>query len=84
MKKHDLKTLPEYFWAVIEKRKPFEVRKNDRKFKVGDVLVLREWTEKKGYTGRAVMRTVSYILDDPEYCKEGYVVLGFKTEDNQK
>lgn len=84
MKNHDLKTLPEYFWAVIEKIKPFEVRKNDRKFKVGDVLVLREWTEKNGYTGRVVMRTVSYILDDPEYCKEGYVVLGFKTVDNQK
>lgn len=48
---HELKTLPEYFQAVKEKRKPFEVRKNDRNFKVGDSLYLREWTGEE-YTGR--------------------------------
>ena len=33
----------------------------------------------QGYTGQAIVRDVTYILDSPEYCKPGYVVLGIKT-----
>ncbi|MFL0251271.1 ASCH/PUA domain-containing protein [Clostridium neuense] len=74
---HELKTLPEYFQAVKEKRKPFEVRKNDRNFKVGDSLYLREWTGEE-YTGRKLIRIITYILNDSRYVKEGYVILGIK------
>lgn len=35
---HELKTLPEYFELVRKGIKNFEVRKNDRDFKVGDML----------------------------------------------
>ena len=41
--RHQLKTWPEYFKAVAAGTKTFEVRENDRNFKVGDVLELREW-----------------------------------------
>lgn len=37
---HELKILPEYFEAVTSGRKQFEIRKNDRDFKVGDQLIL--------------------------------------------
>lgn len=40
---HHLKTLPQYFQAIIDKRKPFEIRENDRNFKVGDWVVLEEF-----------------------------------------
>lgn len=40
---HHLKTLPEYFQAVIDGRKPFEVRKDDRGFKPGDKVILEEY-----------------------------------------
>lgn len=74
---HELKTLPEFFQAVKEKRKPFEVRKNDRNFKVGDSLYLREYTGEE-YTGRKLIRIITYILNDSRYVKEGYVILGIK------
>ena len=43
---HHLKTLPEYFQAVIDGRKPMEIRYNDRGFKPGDSVILEEF---KGY-----------------------------------
>lgn len=45
MKIHELKILPEYFDAVISGRKRFEIRKNDRDYKVGDQLILKEWSQ---------------------------------------
>lgn len=39
-----LKTLPEYFQAVIDGKKPFEIRNNDRNFKTGDLYILEEYT----------------------------------------
>lgn len=73
---HELKILPMYFDAVLDKVKNFEVRKNDRNYAVGDTLLLREW-DGTAFTGRRLLRRVGYILSDPEYVKDGYVVLGF-------
>lgn len=75
--KHELKTLPKYFRAVLENKKTFEVRKNDRDFKVGDILILKEWTPRKGYSGNEISKKITYILDNSAYCKENYVILGF-------
>ena len=60
-KTHHLKVYPEYFCAIIDGTKPFEVRKDDRGFEVGDALILREWND-ESYTGRAVRSAVTYIL----------------------
>ncbi|MBD5585525.1 MAG: DUF3850 domain-containing protein [Clostridia bacterium] len=40
---HHLKTMPEYFQATIDGRKNFEVREDDRGFKVGDNVILEEY-----------------------------------------
>lgn len=72
---HELKTLPEYFQEIIYGRKTFEVRYNDRNFRVGDTLLLREW-ENGSYTGKAIERKVTYILDNSDYVKEGFVIMG--------
>lgn len=40
---HELKIWPAFFAAVAEGTKTFEFRKDDRKFGVGDILILREW-----------------------------------------
>ena len=53
---HALKTLPEYFEAVWENKKTFELRKNDRDFKVGDYLALL-WRENgRGGVGRCYIK----------------------------
>lgn len=76
---HTLKILPEYYRAIERGKKTFEIRFNDRNFQEGDMLELREWFG-GAYSGRYIRAEVTYILDDPEYCKEGYVVLGIKVE----
>ncbi len=61
---HVLKTWPDYFQAVIEERKTFEIRKNDRDFKVGDEIILDEWDPKhEQYTGRVALVRITYILE---------------------
>lgn len=62
MSVHRLKTWPEYFQALCSGRKTFELRKNDRDFRVGDVLLLEEWDPAtKAYSGRLIEREVTYI-----------------------
>jgi len=43
---HRLKTHPPYFQHIVDRKKAFEVRWNDREFKVGDKLVLEEFDPK--------------------------------------
>lgn len=94
VKEHHLKTWPAPFAATVEGRKPFEVRKDDRGFVVGDVLVLREWEAcgcdacghdfakpSGGYTGRVVRRLVTHIERGPSWgLPAGMVVMGLGTE----
>ena len=55
------KAWPEYFQAVLDGVKNFELRLADFKVDSGDVLVLKEWDpETCDYTGREVKREVTY------------------------
>ena len=40
---HHLKIKPKYFQAVIDGKKPFEIRYNDRNFKQGDRVIFEEY-----------------------------------------
>jgi hypothetical protein len=75
---HQLKTDSIYFIQVATGKKTFEVRKDDRDFHVGDFLGLNETNELHLETGRFILSEVTYVLDDPRYVKEGYVILGIK------
>ncbi len=61
---HHLKILPEYFEAVVSGDKCFEIRKNDRGYKVGDILRLNEYEDGK-YTGNFHVAEITYITDYP-------------------
>ena len=77
--KHELKTWPEYFKMVASGMKPFELRKNDRGFKVGDTLILLEYNPKYGeYTGRKRVRKVTCVVENFDGLEEGYCILGLR------
>jgi hypothetical protein len=62
MKEHVLKTHPEYFKAIVDGTKTFECKKNDRDFKVGDILELKEYDPKNDYySGKIEYVRVTYI-----------------------
>lgn len=69
--RHELKILPEFFEDVILGFKTFEIRKNDRDYKVGDIVFLNEFDGEK-MTGRWTERLITYVTDYEQ--KEGYVV----------
>lgn len=77
---HYIKILPKYFKHVKSKRKTFELRKNDRNYKTGDILVLCEWDDIPGvFTGKQITRRVSYVLYGPDYgLEDGYCVMGIR------
>ena len=60
---HALKIKAEYFEAVISGEKLFEVRVNDRNYKVGNLLGLNEINTDDEYTGRSCMVYIDYILE---------------------
>ena len=76
---HELKIIPRWYRDVESGDKNFEIRKNDRDFKVGDVLALKEWSE-TGYTGRELIREIIYVYQgNGSYgLSEDYCILGIR------
>ena len=75
---HELKILPEYFNEVQSHNKQFELRKDDRDYRVGDWILLKEF-ENGSYTGRECgCFGITYILRNcPEYrLADGYCIIG--------
>lgn len=72
---HELKTWPQPFAALMCGDRRHEIRVNDRDYRVGDTLLLREWIPQAHgarpqtvgmdgspyYTGREITALVSYI-----------------------
>ena len=76
---HHLKTWPQYFAAIRDGSKTFEIRREqDRTFAVGDVLVLQEFEpESLSYTCERETRTVTYLVRGPAWgLPHDMVVLG--------
>lgn len=62
------KIWPEYFEAVKEGRKNYELRLADFECKPDDTLILKEWDPKtKNYTGRELRKTVTYVGKTKDY-----------------
>ncbi|HTT74233.1 MAG TPA: DUF3850 domain-containing protein [Thermoplasmata archaeon] len=88
MIEHRLKCWPGHFEPLLVGAKRWEIRKNDRGFNVGDVLILSEFQrdgiDESGhttgfFTGRSVRRKVTWVWDVGDLFP-GFVVLDIERE----
>jgi hypothetical protein len=74
---HALKTWPQFYEAVVSGEKTFEVRRNDRGYQVGDILILQEYRpDAFVFTGRETDVRVTYLLQDERWLRPGFCVMG--------
>ena len=75
---HVLKVWTPYWDALASGAKNFEVRRDDRGFLQGDILVLRK-SDGEGFLGGELRRRVSYILPGGQFgIEHGFVVMGLQ------
>lgn len=77
IKVHQIKLAAMFFDDVASGRKSFEIRKNDRGYKVGDILEMMEFKSGKE-TERMVRVKVTYMIEEYTGIEEGYCVMGIE------
>nr|UWF87144.1 MAG: protein of unknown function DUF3850 [Bacteriophage sp.] len=76
-KVHQIRLAKPYFDDVANGIKTFELQKNDRGYKKGDILEMMEFADGKN-TGRMVKVLVTYILEDYTGIEDGYCIMATK------
>lgn len=83
-RQHKLKCWTPYYEAIVAGEKKFDVRRDDRGFQKGDLVLLQQCEIGSGYVcgscGQpyAIEKKIQYILTGGQFGIEpGYVVLGF-------
>ena len=70
--KIEKKTWPDYFKAILDGKKNFDVRLQDFECASGDTIVFREWDpETKEYTGRVLEKKVGWVLSRTKWLEQG-------------
>jgi len=88
MNVHELKCWPEIFTPIEDGSKPFDIRRTDRPFAVGDLIRFREWEPRtETYTGRECARRITFVfsgagsvgtIEPLKGLAQGFAVLGLK------
>jgi ParB family chromosome partitioning protein len=73
-KVHQIRLVSIYFDDVCSGKKSFELQKNDRHYKVGDIIEMMEFADGKN-TGRSVRVLVTYLLEDYPGIEDGYCIM---------
>lgn len=78
IKVHDLKIDPAHFERLLKRQKRFEIRKDDRGFSEGDLLILSEYDRgEKSFSGRKLIVFSGKIYrDEVKFAlKEKYCII---------
>ena len=79
MKTHKLKTVQPFFDEVSKRNKTFELRRNDRDFKVGDEIYLQEYDMMhNSFSGKEVRIEITYILTDRAGLDDDFCIFSFR------
>jgi len=85
MKIHELRTWSEYYWKIVKGEKKWEYRINDRNFKPGDILFLREYSPETGnYTGEGIIVMIERIWNGLPGMPADYCILDITMSVNGK
>lgn len=88
---HMLKVWPEFWEPLKDESKPFEVRRFDRDYRVGDVLILQLWSpimqdyiyDSDGVP-ETLSRRVTFLLPGGQFgIEEGFCVMGVRNVRNR-
>lgn len=88
---HRVKSWTMFFMGIIDGTRTSDIRLDDRRYCVGDILMLHEFDPvKQEYTGRVQDATITYIQKNKsnpcaishDAIKDGYAVLSIKTVGN--
>jgi len=71
--KHFLYIQDKYYNDILSGIKDFEIRRKNRNYKIGDLLVLKNLT-----TGKIIEKEIKYISDCSVYNVEELLILGLK------
>lgn len=87
MTRHVLKVDFKYANAILNGKKSFEVRKNDRNFMVGDEVVFKVLIDKGSYAGavavhplNGIVYRIDYVLNNFEGLAQKYVAFSISRE----
>lgn len=72
---HHVKIEEQYYEDIENGLKRFEIRKNDRDYKVDDVIILKEIDGDGNFTRRLHTAAITYISKYKQ--RPGYIVFGF-------
>lgn len=92
MATHFLKIWPQYYDMVEAGNKDWEIRKNDRNFKLGDIVILEQWdpeteiyvrgTELNPYKTKNLRRIITNVIHTAPGLKHGYVIFSHRHQTN--
>ena len=72
---HQIRLGASFFEDAASNEKCFELRKNDRNYKKGDILELMEFADGRN-TGRTIRKLVTNILEDYTGLEDGFCIMG--------
>lgn len=79
-REHELKCWPEFYKAIESGEKTFEIREDDRCFRAGDILWLREWSPvSESYSNKSCRMEVTYLLAGQPWLPEDYVCMALRS-----
>lgn len=80
---HFIKCIQPFFDDVHRLAKRFEIRENDRNYRDGDNIILREYDpETKKYSGKVMIAVIDYFIKGTVCLKEGYCAFGIVVIDS--
>lgn len=78
---HRLKTINPFFTDLWKRKKKFEIRKNDRNYRIGDHVYLEEYDSiNDKFSGRFICAQITYVLNQKQFSnglQKGYIIFCF-------